>query len=139
MTEADLQTKFNKYLLNRWVGLPSAFELKITKEKRIPFSAIKEHQIKRLKQVREGNFPYKIPDVGYDQKPFDCFILNGKTQDVGAYVCIMFYTRGENKVYLIDILDFIKEMEESEPRSLTEQRTREISSMIVEMADNKRP
>lgn len=45
-----------------------ALEIKIKGGKIYP------HQIVALKQVRDGNFKYKIPDTG-KRNPFDCIVL----------------------------------------------------------------
>jgi hypothetical protein len=126
MTEADFQTRFG-----RWVHAvrPKSFvfELKITDGVSIPFSALSEHQERALWLVREcgKGVYYKIPDVGPAQKPFDGFWVGGD-DEVGAYVVVMFYKRGEKGFYMIRIDEWINEKETSTRKSLTEERAGEI-------------
>ncbi len=126
MTEADFQTKYNRWVKNVYKKT-HAFELKITKTNSIPFSAVKDHQIRWLYAVKHGVVPYKIADVGYDQKPFDGFAMAGEE----AVICIMFYTRGTREFYMIDIDVFMTEMRDSVRRSLTEERAREIGRLCT--------
>ncbi len=125
MTEADFQTRFRRWHKSNWNGPTSAFEYKISKTESIPFDAVADHQIAALLMVKKGKFYYKIPDAGYDQKPFDAFALIGEN----AYVVIYFYTKkGEKRFYVIDIEAFVKERKESElkRKSLTRERAKEI-------------
>jgi len=123
MTEADFQTKFT-----RWAkyNLPcsTACELKIAKTGSIPFSDVKEHQIRGLLSVKNGGFVYKIPDVGFAQKPFDFFTLRGD-----AFVVIQFYKRAQKEFVMIDVERFVNESQTSKRRSLTEARAREIGTV----------
>lgn len=126
MKERNLQTAFNKYLQNRWSG-SAAFELKICHEKSMPFDAVKEHQIHALQVAKHSLLAYKISDFSPEVKPFDCLVLD----NVPAYVVIMYYERGVNSVYLIDIDDFVREKETSIRKSLTPKRASEIGKLIV--------
>lgn len=126
MKEKDLQTRVTKYMINRWKGT-AVFELKICHEKSMPFDAVKPHQITALRVAKTGVLAYKIPDVGYDQKPFDMMVLDR----VDAYVLVMFYVRGCNHFYIIDVDTYIMENCFSSRRSLTEQRASEIGTKIV--------
>jgi len=123
MREKDFQTRFNRWLKYSNFG-SGAFELKLTKKKSIPFSAVKEHQINALWQVKNKKFIYKISDEDRRQKPFDCFMLNC----ADAFVVIMFYRRGQKTFYMIDIADFLIEKKTSTRRSLTEKRCSEIGT-----------
>lgn len=127
MLEKKLQTKVNQYMMNRWYQGSSAFELKVCNEKSLPFSAVKEHQIHALQVAKHSTLSYKIPDVGNDQKPFDMIVLQG----VPAYIIVMFYTRGCNHFYIIDVDTFVEESIRSERRSLTEERASVIGTKIV--------
>ena len=122
-SEASFQTAFT-----RWAkyNLPcsTACELKLEKGNSLPFSAVKEHQIRNLLIVKHGGFGYKIPDVGYGQKPFDFFTLKGD-----AYIVIMFYKKGQKEFVMIDVETFVTESERSERRSLTEERAKEIGTL----------
>lgn len=88
---------------------------------------MKEHQLRALQLAKHSGFPYKIPDVGYDQKPFDCVYISR----VPAYVLIMFYKRGCNHFYLIDVDDYIREIASSERKSLTEERAQALGEKIA--------
>ncbi len=128
MTEKDLQTSFNKYLRARWTEGTAAFELKICKTKKMPFSAVRDHQVKNLQIAKNGLFPYKIADVGLEPKPFDCFVLS----QVPSYIGVLYYKlRGEKKVYLIDVDDFANEKETSMMASISEERAGEMCKSVV--------
>lgn len=135
MLEKDFQTKFNRWL--RYVYKKTgAFELKITHEKSIPFSAVKDHQVAALLAAKGEGIAYKISDESSGFKPFDCFFLN----NVGGWVVIWYYNnslqRGHKRLgdvglerssfYLIDVDDWIQEKSESKRKSLTEERAKEI-------------
>jgi penicillin-binding protein-related factor A (putative recombinase) len=114
MKEKDFQTKFNSWLTNRFVG-SGAFELKLTHEKSLPFSAVQEHQIHALQMVKYKSLVYKISDSGIGTKPFDCF----KLENCPAFVVVMFYKRGQKDFFMIDVDAFMTEMHTSERKSLT--------------------
>jgi hypothetical protein len=120
MTEADFQTKFNKWVKHN-MKQTAVFELKLVKEKSLAFSRVLPHQLDSLKIAKSYCLPYKIPD-GFNggQKPFDSFtICNCK-----AYIVVMFYKRGQKEFIMIDIDDFIHEIESSNRKSLTEDRAK---------------
>lgn len=115
MTEAEFQTKFTRWAKHN-VKHTAAFELKVCNEKSLPFNAVQEHQVANLLSARDRSLVYKIPDAGYDQKPFDCFCLSGAE----AYVVVLFYeNRGDKEFYMIKIHDFLKMQEQSEKKSFT--------------------
>ena len=122
MTEAKFQSAFNKWTKYN-LKESSVFELKICKDKSLPFSAVKPHQIRGLKAARIG-LSYKLPDVGMDQKPFDCMLLN----NVNGYVVVMFYKRGVKHFYIIDVDVWEKEITTSNRKSLTEERANQIGA-----------
>ena len=126
MTEADLQTRFSRWLRYN-VKFPIAYELKITHTKRLPFSRLLEHQKLALKKAKYDTLCYKIPDAGLGQKPFDGFCIT----QVPAVVGVMFYTRCAKKVYLIDIDKFIELSEDG--ASLTEESAKNNAWRIVEV------
>ena len=102
-TEAQFTTKFRDWLYFQKKFQPAAFEIKATKSKSIPLSAVKEHQLEALKAVKNGRFYYKIPDDAYAQKPFDCFTLKGS-----AYIVLAFVeARKLTEFYVIDINEYI--------------------------------
>jgi hypothetical protein len=127
MKECDLQTKFSRWLRHH-VQFPIAYELKITHTNTLLFSRLMEHQKDALLKTKHSTLCYKIPDTGYDRKPFDGFCLNRCTSVVG----VMFYKRNIKTLYLIDIEDFLKESEDH--KSLTQARAKEISWRVVELA-----
>jgi penicillin-binding protein-related factor A (putative recombinase) len=126
MREKDFQTRFNSWLTNRFVG-SGAFELKLTHEKSLPFSAVQEHQIHALEMAKYKSLVYKISDSGIGTKPFDCFKLQG----VPAFVVVMYYKRGQKDFYMIDIDAFMTEMHTSERKSLTPERAGKIGTKYI--------
>lgn len=127
MLEKNLQTRITRYVKNRWQHGSAAIEVKITKEKSLPFNAVKDHQIAGLLVAKHGTLSYKIPDTGYDQKPFDMVVFQG----AGAYILVMFWKRGCKTCYLLDIDVFLKEKKTSDRKSLTEERACELGETIV--------
>ena len=105
MTEAQFQTRFNKWVRYRYDGPTAAFELKVTKGSSLPFSAVQPHQVSALNLAKHKQLPYKIADVGRLQKPFDCFVLKG----VPAYIVVLYNCNDRQKkntelvFYMIDI------------------------------------
>jgi hypothetical protein len=78
----------------------AVIELKLVKEGRFRLSDMRPHQLQSLSQCKHNNMVYKIPDAGYDQKPFDICYWN-KTN---AYIGVIFYEpRKKKNLYLIDI------------------------------------
>jgi len=123
MVEADFQVKFTRWAKYN-IKTSCAFELKIAKEKSLPFSAIQPHQIEALSIAKHSTLIHKISDGGYQQTPFDCFTLSGSE----AYVVIMFYKRGQKEFYMIDIDVFISEMNTSIRKSITAERAKQIGT-----------
>ena len=116
--EKDFQTEFSKWLKYNFKRT-AVFELKLTRTKSLPFSAVEEHQVNALYNAKHAHVVHKLPDTGY-QNPFDCFFLKGSE----AYVAVMFMK--QKKFFLIDIDDFMLEKKCSERKSLTEERAAEI-------------
>lgn len=127
MTEADLQTRFTRFLKKN-INFTLAYELKITQTNRLPFARLADHQKLALLQVKNKTLCYKIPDVGISQKPFDGFCLNGCPSVVG----VMFYRPGEKNVYLIDIEDYLEEAK-GKSKSLTQEVADKIAWRIVQV------
>ena len=117
--EAKFQTKFNKWL--RHNNYKGAFELKVARGKTLPFSAFQPHQLRALRVVVDVGLIWKIPDDSRGRKPFDCFKLKG-----GGWCVIQFHERAVKDFYMIHIYEFIKEMERSERKSITEERCNDI-------------
>lgn len=129
MTEAKFQTEFTRWAKHN-MKTTAAFELKICNEKSLPFNAVKEHQVANLLSARNRSLVYKIPDAGYDQKPFDCFCLSG----CEAYVVVMFYTRGEKEFYMIPIDSFVRMQQNSEKKSFTKIDAMSWASIVGKLA-----
>lgn len=109
--EAQFTTKFKKWL-HAQTQYPDvgAYEIKVTPNKRIPFNAVREHQIDALMAVRYGKFVYKIPDAGW-QNPFDLIMMAQQP----AYVVLAFTEpRKKSVTYIIDIECFLNIKEEME-------------------------
>lgn len=121
MREKDFQIKFNKWLRNRW-NKTGAFELKICKQKSLPFSAVKEHQKEALLSVKHRKLAYKIADDSVGFKPFDTMFYYKSN----AHVVIMFYKRGQKEFFMIDIDDWVHEEKISKRKSITSERADEI-------------
>lgn len=118
-SEADKTTKFLKWMK---YNLPETcvVECKISKSESIPFDAVKPHQESSLWQVKHSIFNYKIPDAGYDIKPFDLFQMKMEN----SYVCIFWYAkRGDNRISIIPIKSWCEEREKSDRKSLTFSRS----------------
>lgn len=122
-SRTTLFLKYSKHFFNKTF----AFEAKICKEPSLPFDAVKDHQVTSLYQVKHSLFNYKIPDVGFDQKPYDGFQLF----QVPAYVIIFWYQHHNDKRFtMIDIDAFCEEKRLSERRSLTYERSCEIGRCL---------
>lgn len=130
-----MQTMFGKYLQENPPEKSGVYELKISKGNSLPFDSVKEHQIKGLMEAEKGLF-HKISDSPIfagskmrftKPKPFDCLFIFAT-----SYVVILFYKpRKPKNVYLIKIRKFITEKENSNRKSLTEERVREIADEII--------
>lgn len=136
MKEAQFQTLWGKYLKKSNLFPSSAFELKICKTKRFPISALKPHQIEGLKMAKVGLY-HKIADFPIfagskarfnSPKPFDCLWL----KDVGAYLCVLFYTpRHPKKVIIVDIDDFVKACKKHQMKSFTIDELKKYGKEII--------
>lgn len=115
--EAQFTTKFRKWLRGKVAAAAVAYEIKITNGNSIPFSAVQEHQIGALKQVKHNFFSYKIPDAGW-QNPFDLLILSGAE----SYVVLAYehVDKPKYSFYIIDIDEFLRIQELEERKSATE-------------------
>lgn len=126
-TERDIQTKLGAWVKAKWKET-AVFEFKVTKDKSIPFDAVKPHQVAALLAANsETGLYFKIPDAMYGYNPFDAFFVRA----VSAYVVIMFYRRGQKDFYMIKIEDWIRESKNSKRKSLTEERASSIGIKFV--------
>jgi hypothetical protein len=125
VTEAERTTQFLKYAKAK-IKFSFVFEAKICKSKSMSFTAVKPHQERALKIANESSFSYKIPDVGYDQKPFDGF----QFYKTDAYVVIFWYMKkGDTRFSMIDIKVWLEEKERSDRKSITYERACEIAKL----------
>ena len=124
MKEKDFQTKFNKWLKYNWL-VTAKFELKLTKDGSLPYSALKPHQRANLANRK---VIYKIPDLGA-QNPFDSIIM----VDDPGYVVIMFYKRGQKKFYIINIEQLERFEKTSVKKSITEVECIHIATVVGEL------
>jgi len=69
--EADITPLVAQWFLDNWEG-DVAIEVKVGKNTLLP------HQYAALKQVEEGKFKWKIPDLGA-RNPFDVIVLKQAT------------------------------------------------------------
>lgn len=65
-----------------------AIELKVARGNSLPASRLEPHQREALLRCGMA-FTYKIPDVGFDKKPFDALLFKNSN----AYVVIVFPSR----------------------------------------------
>ena len=125
--EANMQSLFTRWLkLNAEES--AAYELKITKNRTLPFSRIAEHQITSLLKAKHEILAHKISDLAVGSfLPFDCFTLVGSA----AYLVLMFYKPRMQKVcYAIDIDDVIKLKNTPNKRSISEEDARNLGVTI---------
>ena len=140
MKERDFQTLFGKYIKAKKPKKSTIFELKICKGTSLPFNSVAEHQIQALIDATgdtDMGFYHKITDTPWGTidkfrytslKPFDCFYLTG----IEAFIVIWFYhERKPKKFIFIPISIFLDERDNSERKSLTEIRAREIGTEIT--------
>lgn len=120
MTEQTFTTKLTHWLRN-FCTETCAFEVKITKEKSVPFDVLKEHQKHALEMCALRSVAYKIPDSGY-QNPFDGVFLRA----CPAYVVIYFDKKGNKEFFMIPIEDWLEEERTSTRKSITESRCRDL-------------
>lgn len=128
MNEAIFQSAFSKWAKHN-IHTNMVCELKIVKGKRMPFSAIKEHQWVALSNAKHRNMVYKIPDVGFDKKPCDMVILAG----CEAYFVIMFYVRGQKTFYMVDI-DTLIRFRDNGFHSITEEEILSLADRTEQLA-----
>lgn len=130
-----MQTFFKKHLLRHPPIVSEAYELKICKGTSLPFDAVKDHQIKALREVTTGFF-HKITDPPIygnmetrfnKPRPFDCFFV----RDVIGYVVIWFYKPREKKIFIkIPIGVWMQEVKTADRKSITELRAKQLGEEI---------
>lgn len=127
--EKDFQSAFNRWCKHIYPHT-AAFELKITKDSSLPFSAVKEHQEIALHAAKHGKMVYKIPDDSRGFKPFDSFMLTGTP----AYVVIMFNAPSRD-FYMIDIDEWFREKAIATRKSITLEKAKQIGLSASLKAD----
>ena len=136
MTEADMTILFGKYIRSIKPKKSAVFELKIAKGP-LPFSAVKPHQIEALQAVTREGLYHKITDTPWgttnkfrftQPKPFDSIYL----VNIEAFIVLWFYHPRKPKEFIfIEIFKFLNERDSSSRKSLTEQRAKEIGSLLT--------
>src|SRR3990167_8161555 len=100
-----------------------AVEAKLARGNSIPFRSLSEHQERALILASGKGMYHKIADGSGQQTPFDAFCLVG----VPAYVAIVY-----GKVCCLIAIDvFQNERNKSKRKSLTSERARAISSILI--------
>lgn len=122
------EAKFISSVFHPWLRAhpmhSAPFEFKQTKEFRIPFSSVSEHQLNALMACKSNKgFFYKVSDESQGYKPFDGFYFRNSP----AYIVIKFPHRFD----VIDVETFIMEKNASDSKSLTSKRSLEISIFSV--------
>lgn len=126
MNESQRTTLFLKWAKAR-KNETFAAELKICKEKSLPFSAVKDHQKSALYRVKHGLFNWKISDYSRETKPFDMFQMARES----AYIIIFWYwKRGDKRMSIIDIDRWLEEENKSQRKSITYERSCEIGRCL---------
>lgn len=124
MKESEFQTLFTRWAKHN-LTTSTATELKITNTDRFYIRNLADHQRRNLLNTKHHGIYYKIPDVGFDQKPYDGFFIKGD-----AYVCIMFFKpRTPKKFYAIDIDEFVK----IKTPSITEDDASKIATLVGDL------
>ena len=122
MRESDFQTKLTRWAKHN-LDHSCAIEAKITKTRRLPFSALQPHQLMALQASRRSALAFKIADLGLTPKPFDMFVL----VKARAYIAVQFYTKGCKHFYLIPVEAWEQAETAATSRSLTEEDVSKIS------------
>lgn len=133
MKEKNIQTLFGKA-----INIQGVFELKLCKQKSMPYKAVDDHQIEALMRAKSGDgFFHKISDAPFGHsdgfrfhkpKPFDCFFV----KEFPAYIGVCFYKpRVKKEVYLIDVDRFVMARDADDRKSLTEEKAKSISNLIL--------
>lgn len=103
-----------------------AIEIKQTTTTRLPFSAVKDHQLEALNAARSYiGILYKAPDDSRGVKPFDLFFL----RNAGALIVIKY----PGQFSLIDYDVFMKEKNQSKEKSLTRERAEAIGWKTIKL------
>lgn len=124
--EANFGEIFRHYLRAHPWPRPAAFELKQTTANAIAFDSVQPHQINALASANSTlGILYKAPDDSRGIKPFDYFYL----VECDAYIVIKY----PHFFVVIALVNFLREKQLSERKSLTASRAREIAHTTVDM------
>jgi penicillin-binding protein-related factor A (putative recombinase) len=126
MKECNMQTLFSRWIQENPPTESAVFELKICKQKSLPYSRIEEHQLESLYNAKHSFSYHKLSDMSREKKPYDCYIVVG----VKAFLVVWFYKPREAKEFIfIDIDILLSEISLSPRKSLTEERAKEIGTI----------
>lgn len=128
------ESEFTKKIMYESGTLPvGLYEVKVTKDGRLPFSRLLSHQHDALLRAKHEGLRYKLRDESFtdaqgvkrgSQKPADFFVL----RNFPAWVVVAYLPA--KCFYKIDIDDWCREVETSQEKSLTEARASEIGIRV---------
>ena len=75
-------------------------EIKVSKDKTLPSTALKEHQRHALTVATESSMYFKIPDAGY-QNPCDAFIF----KQAQSYLVIYYEIKPKPETWVLRVQD----------------------------------
>lgn len=100
MLEKDITPKILKTMRDDSRFDSCLVEIKVSKNKTLPSTALKEHQRHALSVATNGSMYFKIPDAGF-QNPVDAFIL--KKQQ--SYLVIYYDLKPKPETWVLKIQD----------------------------------
>lgn len=131
MTEADVQSKFTRWIRENKYDHSAAWELKLCKGgKALPFSAFQPQQLPSLLKAKQACIYRKLSDFDPGLKPFDAMQVCHSE----AYVVACWHHEGKGvTAYWIDIEKFLEAQKLSTRKSMTEQTAERIASKIIKL------
>ena len=124
MKERNFYSQITRYYLaNATASI--AWEAKMTRTSRLPFSCLAPHQEQALLQA-ERVYGEKIADTGILKKGFDGFILYKAT----SLLIAVYYSPRHTEIYEIPIRAFLREKYEGSEKSLSKDRAGEIGRRV---------
>jgi len=127
--EQKFQTQFGKWVNALCKGKKKSYgyELKQTKNKRLNWNAVKDHQIQGLLVDRDIGRHHKYPDVGFTRYPYDSSFI--KISE--GYIVIKYRSeeRGNSEFVMVPIDDYVYEKSNTDTKSLHEDRAIEIGEL----------
>lgn len=124
MKEKDYYAPIKKYYTQHAIS-SMAVEAKITKTNNLNFNCLMLHQEEGLLNA-ERCLAFKEADVGPARKNFDITVLYKAT----SVLIAIYYIPHKTEIYEIPIRSFLKEKYESNKKSLSKERAREIGKQI---------